>query len=138
MRHSLNAAALAAAFLASACATSPATTPEGTPVHTVPAAGALGSELYGEGVTVRVDLSGREYNTLTFHNDGTVSNLIHSSGQVARGRWWLADQQLCLNWDGTSRPECWPYPTALQPGQAVSLTSDRGNRVTVTMLRGST
>lgn len=143
MRYDLNSALLAGILLLAGCAV---TTPEGHPVSATPAsvdnypappvAGALGAELYGPNATVRVDL-GSDVNTLTFHSDGTVDNLVHSTNMVAHGHWWVAANQLCINWSGTHRPECWPYPTDWVPGQTLTLTSDRGNTVKVTLLAGN-
>ena len=145
MRKLLLASAAAGALLASACVA----TPDGEPVASAPAstasttrfpgppvAGAIGSELYGPGVTVRAEIQG-DTNTLTFRPDGTVSNLVHSTNQTVQGHWWVANNQLCIHWQGASRNECWPYPRALQAGQTVTLTSNRGNTTRITMLSGS-
>jgi hypothetical protein len=123
------------------------TTPEGQPVAATPAgaatypgppeAGALGSELYAPNATVRVDLQG-DTNTLTFRPDGTVTNFVHSNHMTVQGHWWVVNNQLCINWAGTNRPECWPYPVAWVPGQTLTVTSDRGNTVKVTLLSGAT
>ena len=134
---------LAGALLISACTT--AETLEGEPVPTAPAAasdaippppaaGLLGSELYAQGATVRVELSGGEVNTITFRPDGTFRALIHSTNQAAEGNWWVANNQMCLRPRSVARAECWPYPNALQPGQTVTLTSDRGNNARITLI----
>ena len=140
-------AVLAGVLLLAGCAE--VTTPEGQPVAAAPAgvagtaaypapplAGALGSELYAPNATVRVVLP-NDVNTLTFRPDGTVTNVVHSNNMAAQGHWWVVDNQLCINWAGTNRPECWPYPTAWVPGETLTLTSDRGNTVKVTLLAGS-
>ena len=146
MRQVRMAALLGGLILIAGCAT--VETPEGQPVAARPAsaaeveypappgAGALGSELYAPNATVRVDLP-TDVNTLTFHSDGSVDNLVHSNKMVAHGRWWVVRNQLCINWSGTHRPECWPYPTAWVPGQTLTLTSDRGNTVKVTLIAGN-
>lgn len=136
MRTQLLATAIAGAMLASACA--PAVrTPGGIAVPSAPAAGMLGSELYANGATVRAELPNGEVNTLTFRRDGIVRNLVHSNNQVAQGRWWVANNQLCINWAGDAGPMCWPYISALRAGQTVTLTNDRGQTSRVTLLSGA-
>jgi hypothetical protein len=149
MRYDRISVLLGGVLLAAGCAE--VTTPEGQPVAAAPAgaaavaaatypappgAGELGSELYAPNATVRVDLRD-DTNTLTFHSDGTVDNLVHSNKMVAHGRWWVAANQLCINWSGTNRPECWPYPVAWVPGETMTLTSDRGNSVRATLIAGT-
>ena len=41
--------------------------------------------------------------------------------------------ELCFWWGNAPR-ECWPYPAPFERGRSRSLTSDRGNQVTVTLL----
>jgi hypothetical protein len=118
-----------------AVATRPATTAE--VMMAVPAAGQLGSELYAAGVTVRAELASGEVNTLTFSQDGTVRNLIHSTNEVAQGRWWVSNGELCLRWQGTTVPECWPYLTAWKPGETVTARSDRGQDARITLISGT-
>lgn len=145
MRQVRMAALLGGMALVAGCAT--VETPEGQPVPATPAAadaaypappiaGALGSELYAPNATVRVDLP-HDTNILTFHSDGAVDNLVRSTNMVAHGRWWVVGNQLCINWNGTHRPECWPYPAAWVPGETLTVTSDRGNTVKVTLLAGN-
>lgn len=136
--------ALATILLLAACVenqagepvvTRPATTTE--VMIAAPAAGELGSELYAAGVTVRAELPSGEVNTLTFSQDGTVRNLIHSTNEVAQGRWWVRNGELCLRWQGTSVPECWPYVTAWKPGETVTARSDRGQDARITLISGT-
>jgi hypothetical protein len=137
--------ALAGALLISACST--AETLGGEPVPTAPAAatdsippppaaGLVGSELYAQGATVRVELDGGEVNTITFRSDGTFRAIIHSTNQAAEGNWWMSNNQMCLRPRSVAQAECWPYPAALQPGQTVTLTSDRGHNARVTLISG--
>lgn len=137
-------AALAGALLVSACAETldgepVASTPAGAAQEfpAPPAAGALGSELYAAGVTVRAEVEGGDVNTITFAQDGMVRNRVHSTNQLVEGRWWVSNNELCLRWKGASRQECWPYASALQPGETVTLRSDRGNTARVTLISGS-
>jgi hypothetical protein len=116
-------------------ATTPATQSE--IIMAAPAPGQLGSELYAAGVTVRAELDSGEVNTLTFSQDGTVRNLIHSSREIAEGRWWVTNGELCMRWHGTTIPECWPYVTAWKAGETVSVRSDRGHNARITLISGS-
>lgn len=138
------ASALTGILLLPACAQ----TLEGEPVATTPATrtevlmaapvpGELGSELYAAGVTVRAEIESGEVNTLTFSQDGTVRNLIHSTSEVAQGRWWVRNQELCIRWDGTEIPECWPYVTAWKAGETVNVRSDRGHNARITLISGT-
>ena len=89
----------------------------------------IGAELVGQ--QVRMETSRGQVSTLTFREDLTVRAQF---GQNAvTGRWQVSDDGLCFWWASAPR-ECWPYPTRLRPGETRSLTSDRGNRVTITML----
>ena len=144
MRQSTCLPAFATILLLGACAensvgepvvTRPATTAEVE--MAAPAAGQLGSELYAAGVTVRAELPSGEVNTLTFSQDGTVHNLIHSSNEVAAGRWWVSHGELCMRWEGTTVPECWPYVTAWKPGETVTARSDRGREARITLISGT-
>jgi hypothetical protein len=144
MRKSYCAPTLAGILLLGACVENQ----EGEPVVTrpatqtevmmaAPAAGQLGSELYAAGVTVRAELESGEVNTLTFSQDGTVRNLIHSSNEVAQGRWWVSNGELCMRWQGTTVRECWPYVTAWKPGETVNARSDRGQSARITLISGT-
>ena len=110
---------------------------EADPVPAPPVAGSLGSELFAEGTTVRVELPGDEVNTITFRSDGIFTNRVHSVNEVVWGRWWVAGGKLCLRPNGATRSECWPYAAALQPGQTVTLTSDRGHSARITLISGT-
>ena len=144
MTKSVCVPALATILLLGACAENqagePVATRPATPTETMiaaPAPGQLGSELYAAGVTVRAELASGEVNTLTFSQDGTVHNLIHSSNEVAQGHWWVRNGELCLRWQGTSVPECWPYVTAWKPGETVTARSDSGREARITLISGT-
>jgi hypothetical protein len=72
-----------------------------------------------------------QVSTLHFAPNGVVH--AEFGGQQVTGTWVAAPGQLCFSWAGSSR-ECWPYTAPLRRGETVSLTSDRGNRVQVTLL----
>jgi len=79
----------------------------------------LGSELRGS--TIQVDFPTGDVNTLQLYPDGTAS-IQGRNGQTVPAQWSLENQQICLMAGGER--ECWPYATALQQGQTVTLTSD--------------
>jgi hypothetical protein len=144
MRKYHFAPALAGILVLGACAETlegePVATTPATPAEVMmaaPAPGQLGSELYVAGVTVRAEIEGGEINTLTFSQDGTVRNLIHSSREVAEGRWWVSNRELCIRWQGTTIPECWPYVTAWKAGETVTVRSDRGHNARITLIGGT-
>ena len=79
----------------------------------------LGSELRGS--TIQVDFPTGDVNTLQLYPDGTAS-IQGRSGNTVPAQWSLEGGQLCLAAGGER--ECWPYATAMQQGQTVTLTSD--------------
>jgi len=86
-----------------------------------------GAELVGQ--NIRVESAGRT-STMTFRRDGTV--IARFGEQQATGNWDVQPGKLCFAW-GSVR-DCWPYLGALERGRTVTLTSDRGNVVRVTLL----
>jgi hypothetical protein len=77
-----------------------------------------GSEIVGQ--SVQVNTNGT-VNTVYF-DQGGAARIMTPSGNTVPGRWTTANNQLCLD-VGAGSPECWPYNSAFQPGQVVSLTS---------------
>ena len=77
-----------------------------------------GSEIVGQ--SVQVNTNGT-VNTVHF-DQGGVARIMTPGGTSVPGRWSVADQQLCLD-IGTGPAECWPYRSAFQAGQNVTLTS---------------
>jgi transposase len=72
---------------------------------------------------------------------GQVTNMRFGENGVVRaqfgsneivGSWLSTGTQLCFTWAASSR-ECWPYTRSLVPGETVTLTSDRGNVVRITL-----
>ena len=106
----------------SACATI-------VPPGPVPVAWTPGSELMDQ--RVRLQTSGGQVSTLHFARDGQVH--AEFGGRQVTGSWVATSNQLCFAWAGSSR-ECWPYTAPLRRGETVTLTSDRGNVVQVTLL----
>jgi len=78
-----------------------------------------GSEIVGQ--SVQVNTNGT-VNTVYF-DQGGVARIMTPAGNTVPGRWSTANQQLCLD-IGTGSAECWPYRSAFQAGQVVTLTSN--------------
>lgn len=106
MNFKLTAAALAS--LAAIVAPSAASAQMWTP----------GAEIVGQ--SVQVNTNGT-LNTVYF-DQGGVARIMTPAGNTVPGRWTTANQQLCLD-IGTGSAECWPYRSAFQAGQPVTLTS---------------
>ena len=77
-----------------------------------------GSEIVGQ--SVQVNTNGT-INTVYF-DQGGAARIMTPNGTSVPGRWTAANQQLCLD-IGTGNAECWPYRSAFQAGQPVTLTS---------------
>ena len=82
------------------------------------------------GRTMDVVAANGQASTLSFRPDGVV--VARFGSRETQGRWDLERRALCFTWAQTHR-ECWPYARRFRPGRTVTLTSDRGNVVTVTM-----
>jgi hypothetical protein len=78
-----------------------------------------GSEIVGQ--SVKVNTNGT-VNTVYF-DQGGVARIMTPGGAATPGRWTAANQQLCLD-IGTGSAECWPYRSAFQAGQPVTLMSN--------------
>jgi hypothetical protein len=87
-----------------------------------------GSELVGH--SARLEPARGQASTLYFNADGSVRSVFGK--REASGRWSIKNKRLCFVWAGSFR-ECWPYTVPLQPGQARTIMSDRGNVVKVTL-----
>lgn len=107
MKYNLTAAMLAtsAAIVAPSAASAQMWTP--------------GGEIVGQ--SVQVNTNGT-VNTIYF-DQGGVARIMTPGGNTVPGRWSAANEQLCLD-IGTGSAECWPYKSAFQAGQVVSLTSN--------------
>ena len=123
MRTAFVTAALVGALL-SACSVIPPDRRAVPPVQAVP-----GSELYGQ--TLRVEAANGGISTLRFSPDGTVQAAFGE--RRVNGTWTVAGQRLCFSWASTSR-ECWPYAAHFRRCETVTVTSERGNVVRVTLL----
>jgi hypothetical protein len=87
-----------------------------------------GAELVGQ--AIRLETSGGQVSTLRFADNGVVRAQFGT--REITGSWVATGTQLCFAWTGSSR-ECWPYTQPLVRGETVTLTSDRGNVVRVTL-----
>ena len=77
-----------------------------------------GGEIVGQSVVVNTNGT---VNTVYF-DQGGVARIMTPNGTSVPGTWTAANQQLCLD-IGTGSAECWPYRSAFQAGQPVTLTS---------------
>lgn len=114
MRKAVIAAALGAPLFLGACATVPRVAP--------------GTELIGR--SVQMQTAQGQTSMLTFRDQGQVTAAF--GRQQVHGRWFVRNRQLCFVWTGAPQ-ECWPYPAPFPRGRTVTLTSDRGNQVRVTL-----
>ena len=114
-------AAAAAAALLSACGTLRDRSPEPRM--------APGEELIGE--TLRLETANGQTTMLRFKREGVVTAEFGDNSTT--GSWVAAGNQLCFSWAGRSR-DCWPYDRPFERGETVTVTSDRGNVVRVTLL----
>lgn len=80
-----------------------------------------GAELYNQ--QVQVLAANGETNTLTFQQDGSL-NISSTNGQSAQGNWAVQGQNLCVSM--ASSRECWPYRSAFQAQQPMTMVSDCG------------
>lgn len=120
MRNALTRPVLCASLLLGACSTiiPPARSPARSP----------GQELVGR--SLRVETSQGQVSTLHLQPGG-IARAAFGPNEI-RGRWQVQDRQLCFFW-GSAPRECWPYAGQFRRGQPVAVTSDRGNRVRVTL-----
>jgi hypothetical protein len=76
-----------------------------------------GSEIVGQ--TLQVETNGIT-NTVHFASGG-AAHITSPGGQVVNASWTSGGNELCLH--TASGKECWPYQTAFQAGQAITLMS---------------
>ena len=79
-----------------------------------------GSEITGQ--TVMVQTNG--ITNSVYFGPGGQATITTPGGTVIPATWSASGGNLCLN-NGTAQ-ECWPYASAFQPGQQVTLTSNCG------------
>ncbi len=77
-----------------------------------------GAEITGH--SIQVETNG-VVNTIYF-DPGGVARIMTPGGTEIPARWSAANQSLCLE-TGANVQECFPYRSAFQTGQAVTLTS---------------
>jgi len=77
-----------------------------------------GGEIVGQSIVVNTNGTA---NTIYF-DQGGAARIVTPNGTSVPGTWTAANQQLCLD-AGTGSAECWPYRSAFQAGQPVTLTS---------------
>jgi hypothetical protein len=89
-----------------------------------------GAELAGH--SLRLVAANGQNSTLSFRRDGRVRSTF--GAQSAEGRWNIERGSLCFTWARNFR-ECWPYASPFQRGRTVTVRSNRGNVVRVTLLQ---
>jgi hypothetical protein len=82
------------------------------------------------GRSLQVVAANDQTTVLRFRRDGTVTARFNE--RETQGAWSLRRRELCFTWGQTFR-ECWPYTQPFREGRPVQITSDRGNRVRVTL-----
>lgn len=76
-----------------------------------------GAEIAGQPVQVTTN----GVTDTVYFDQGGAARIVTPSGHTVPGTWTAAGSQLCLN-NGMGQ-ECWPYASAFQAGQPVTLTS---------------
>jgi hypothetical protein len=83
------------------------------------------------GQTLQVTAANGAVSRMQFRPNGQV---VAAFGERSvTGQWSMQEEGLCFRW-GAAAVECWPYSAPFPRGQAVRITSTRGNVVTVTRL----
>lgn len=82
------------------------------------------------GRSLQVVAANGQATTLRFRRDGEVT--ARFGEQETQGRWELRPRELCFTWRETFR-ECWPYTERFREDRPVTIRSDRGNTVRVTL-----
>lgn len=82
------------------------------------AADQTGEELTGR--MVDVQFADGTKNTVNFGTGG-VATITSADGSLSNARWFVNDQQLCLQMGTVG--ECWGYTERFEAGRAVSLSS---------------
>ena len=84
--------------------------------------------------TIRAEsLDGLIVNTIYLDHDGSLRIISEEDGATTRGHWFARNDMVCLEWQPRGR-ECWPYRRLAARGAPTVITSDRGQRVRVTLL----
>jgi hypothetical protein len=84
--------------------------------------------------TIRAEsLDGLIVNTIYLDGDGSLRIIAEEDGVTTRGHWFARNDMVCLEWRPRGR-ECWPYQNVAPRGEPTVITSDRGQRVRVTLL----
>lgn len=87
-----------------------------------------------QGTVVEIKSADRRVtNRLQFLPDGVVYIVPANRSVRFPARWEIRDNWLCVDW----RPrgaECWPYEQGFRVGEPVTLTSNRGQTVQITLI----
>ncbi|QIQ85850.1 hypothetical protein [Erythrobacter sp.] len=86
-----------------------------------------------EGRTFKIEMDQGATNTGNFQPNGTMNILVNDSGPVVKGTYGFAsDGDLCIDFVPRGE-ECWPYQP-MREGETMTVTSNRGQTLEVTML----
>lgn len=83
------------------------------------------------GQTLQVVAANGQASRMQFRPDGRV--IAAFGDRSITGNWQMEDGSLCFQW-GSAPRECWPYHEPFARGRTVTVTSSRGNVVSVTRL----
>jgi len=114
----------------------PAAMPADKPVADVPAATPADVPVAATAAnrTIRAEsLDGLIVNTIYLDGDGSLRIISEEDGGTTRGHWFARNEMVCLDWRPRGR-ECWPYERVAARDGPTVITSDRGQRVRVTVL----
>ena len=129
-------AALGGALLASAPIAAAQPQPADKPVADVPAAtpADVPAAATAADRTIRAEsMDGLIVNTIYLDGDGDLRIISEEDGATTHGHWFARNNMVCLEWNPRGR-ECWPYQNVARRGEPTVITSDRGQRVRVTLL----
>jgi hypothetical protein len=120
---------LGGALLASALMAAVEPDPADKPVADAPPAAAAAADR-----TIRAEsLDGLIVNTIYLDGDGSLRIISEEDGATTHGHWFARNDMVCLEWRPRGR-ECWPFERVAARGEPIVITSDRGQRVRVTLL----
>ena len=84
--------------------------------------------------TLRAEsMDGLIVNTIYLDGDGSLRIVDEEAGVTTRGHWFARGDNVCVEWRPRGR-ECWPFRQVAERGAPSVITSDRGQRVRVTLL----
>ena len=134
MRRIFHIGAAGAAFLIAGCASNDGGYEVADSGESVSEVALVAPPAELDGTVIRAaSVDGSVVNRVHFYPDGAI-RIVPEDGQSALpGTYTVQGEQLCLHWQPRGS-ECWPYARAFQPGETVSLTSNRGQTLRITLV----